>query len=317
MYLSTIGEVLWVCDDDLANTDELDTGGPDLRAHARVAQRIPFRIPVVTPPIPASDLGVALSGMCDELGDAFDAIEQGEEGRRGDAARVHHADGAVVRAQRRPGQARARPFRKSSERPHREPPRETCRSRLRVMRQADVRDAELRRDAHDDVEDVGQDVQVLVRIHVAYLEAGVGDARELPPRLARDVGAVDTAAEVALHERAVAREERAVVAEERAHLTARRERALADEREMCADVEPADAAQGARRGLEVRAARDDAAGREDPLTVRADHAACNAGMQTDVVAGRDQEADRSSAGAAAAVPSAAPRGSARRRGRFI
>ena len=184
---------------------------------------------------------------------------------------------------------------------------------MRIARQTDIWNADLYRDPRDDVEDVRQDVEMLMRIDVSDREAGVGDTPELAARFARDVGAIDPALVIALHEGAVAGKERAVGADERTDFAARRQRSLPDERQMRAHVQVGHTAQEAGGVLEVLAAGDDAAGGEDPFAMRSQDAARDARMQTDVVAGRDQEADRSSAAAA----TTAPRAALRRRGRFI
>ena len=152
---------------------------------------------------------------------------------------------------------------------------------------------------------------MLVRVEVREPKAGLGDAVDLPPCLALQLAEVDAPAEVARQERAPPRQElRRSRREERAHLGRGRRRVLgpAYEGEVHADVEPGRLAQHPHGVMEGTAARDDAAGGEDPLVVRAQDAAGDARMKTDVVAGRDQEADRSDAAGAGTARASFRRG---------
>jgi hypothetical protein len=236
------------------------------------------------PVIGGLDLGVGGAGMADEFARARGEVaDQPQQTRLAEAPRlgqaehgVRHLDSLLASAARGA---------MGEKREHRRPqPVEGAHTGGR----AHGADAEAAGKAEGQRQQRRVQVDVLVAVEVAHVEARVADARDLGLHLALELLRPYLADEHAPEERRVAAGKAAARGERRQGLGRRKGR-LPDERQVDADVEAVLARGGGRLG-EGRAARTDRRGRHDPFAVATEDPSVDPGMETEVVGGDDEPA---------------------------
>ncbi len=246
--------------------------------------------------------------MRHQLGHATDVLEQRQQQRAGEPARIHDPDGPLVHQDAPARDALAVELGQAPQPAHGEPPAETRGAGIRVPREPDVCGAALSREPDHDVEDRWQRVQVLMRVEMAHGEPGVHRGLDLASSLALELREGDATRVVAPQESAVVGQQRVVAVEQGRDLRRRRERALAHEGEVHADVEVRRAAELLGRVAEGLPVRHDAAGGEDAVAMSAQDPARDAGVQADVVAGREEDLRQSCAFATTVIAPTLRRG---------
>ena len=156
-------------------------------------------------------------------------------------------------------------------------------------READVRDAVLLGEVHDDRANARPEVDVLMGVEVAELQAEVEPGLHLGAQLAADVVEVDPTGCRAGHEGSVGQRESSGAVHERRHFTgAEQGRVLADEREVDAGSQ---AGSGAQHGGGVRgipADGEERGGGDDPVDVCPPDGCVDPSAQAQVVGIDDQ-----------------------------